>query len=98
RRRPHRLPELRHLVRPHRGGVMKVSHDGVHWSGTFGVVLDAFLDDLLSDEPIEVRVTCIGKGDEEDERIGTIVSHDDATVLLADGDIPKELILSVEIT
>lgn len=79
---------------------MKVSHNGVEWCGTFGVVLRAFLDDVLGDgEPIDAVVTYIGRNDEDTEVAVTITGITSSDILVAGSrpDIPFEMVLAVEI-
>jgi hypothetical protein len=79
-----------------------LSHNGVEWHGTFGVVLRALVVDLLSDEePFDARVQFDLPGGDQATWDVTVVDIGDHFMFCrqgnADVEIPLEQVLSVEV-
>ena len=77
---------------------LTLSHDGVHWNGTFTVLLEALARDLLPEGPVQVELTVLGDADTEHGESGSMVAVDADGVHLADGRVfPLDRLLAVAV-
>ena len=80
---------------------MKISSDGVHWVGTFDIVLGALLHDLLVDGPIAATVTVLDDVDAEVDIKGQVALAFPTYIVVKEGinayEIPRDRIIGLEV-
>lgn len=80
---------------------MKISGDGVHWVGTFDIVLGALLDDLLADGPVTATVTVLDDVDAEVDITGEVTLAFPTYIVVKEGinahAIPRDRIIGLEV-